>query len=86
MIVKSGQFGANGVYFARYSSSSLMESQQEPLMYIDGQYVPESDKGSAIDWLSPEDIIAVEVYNAINAPEEYSQGLHKGVILIWTKH
>ena len=86
LIVKYGPFGAKGVYFARYSSSSLNASQQEPLIYVDGQYIPKPDRGDAIEGLSPKDIIAVEVYNAINAPVEYSQGLHKGVILIWTKH
>ena len=72
----------SGVYFTRY------ESQQGPLIYVDGLYISPQAQGpgvGAIGWLNPEDVLAVEVYNAINAPIEYSQGAHKGVILVWTK-
>ena len=59
-------------------------SQPEPSIYVDGLYISKPEIGDTIGWLSPEDILAVEVYNEINAPLEYSRG--SGVILIWTKH
>jgi len=72
----------SSVYFTRYAS------QQGPLIYVDGQYIsPQATSPSvgALGWLNPSDVLAVEVYNAVNAPMEYSQGAHKGVILVWTK-
>ena len=74
----------SGVYFTRYAG----ESQQGPLIYVDGQYISPQAIGpsvGALGWLNPRDVLAVEVYNAVNAPMEYSQGAHKGVILVWTK-
>ncbi len=73
----------NSVFFARYSSASMDESSPQPLIYIDGILVPNGIDN--ISWLSPESVLAVEVYNSINAPEEYSRGVIGGVILIWTK-
>ena len=78
------------ITLSRYSAISMGESYPEPVTYIDGLFIPEgfglSEIIGTIGFLNPDDILAIEVYNAINAPVQYSKGLAKGVILIWTKH
>ena len=78
------------VSFSRYSAISLAETQTEPVTYIDGLFIPEgfglSEIIGTIGFLNPDDILGIEIYNAINAPVQYSKGLNKGVMLIWTKH
>jgi len=76
LIVKNGR-----VFFARYASSSLGGTEPQPSIYVDGFLANNSD----IDWLSAENIEAVEIYNDFYAPAQYSTGRFGGVILIWTK-
>jgi len=73
----------NTVFLARYAVSSLGTTEPQPLMYVDGMLL--SNEADNVGWLSPENIRAIEVYNAIDAPMQYSRGRSAGVILIWTK-
>ncbi len=73
----------NTVFFARYSAASL-DPKTNPLIYVDGMLMPNVIDN--IGWLNPPDVLAIEVYNGIHAPAEYSRGTLGGVILIWTRH
>lgn len=59
-------------------------TQPGHLIYVD-EFLMRNEEDN-IGWLNPESVLAVEVYNAINAPMEYSRGITGGVILIWTKN
>ena len=73
----------NTIFLARYAASSIGATKPQPLIYVNGMLL--SNGADNIGWLSPESVQAVEVYNAINAPMQYSKGRSAGVILIWTK-
>jgi len=76
--------GDKTIFLARYAASSIGATKPQPLIYVDGMLL--SNGVDNIGWLSPESVQAVEVYNAINAPMQYSMGRSAGVILIWTKN
>ena len=72
------------VYFSRYSSSSLNATAVQPLIYIDGTLLVDTNYN--LGWLNPEIVSGVEIYDGIKAPVQYGRGNIGGVILIWTKH
>ncbi len=72
----------NRVFFARYAVSSFRITEPKPSIYVDGMLINNSN----IEWLSPESVQAVEVYNHLYAPIQYNRGMLGGVILIWTKN
>ena len=74
---------SNTVSFLRYAARSLGATAPQPLIYLDGSLLP-NEPGN-VEWLSPESILAIEVYANNWAPAEYSWGTNSGVILIWTK-
>ena len=84
VIVKSSNLKGNTITLARYSAASIGATAPQPLIYVDGTLmINEPDN---IIWLSPENVLAVEVYSSVDAPAEYSWGRQGGVILIWTKN
>lgn len=72
------------ISLARYSASSIGSTATQPLIYVDGILMP--NETANVSWRSPENVQAVEVYNGINAPQQYSRGKQGGVKLIWTRH
>lgn len=84
-------YGIAGVKMIRnvpYSTrGGGMWNVEEPmLIYIDGALIDIYDEYSPfLNLLSPASIKALEVYpTATHAPIQYTRGLHRGVILIWT--
>ena len=72
----------NNIFFARYAVTSFVKTEPKPSIYVDGMLINNNN----IEWLYPESVDAVEVYNHIYAPIQYNRGRLGGVILIWTKN
>lgn len=72
----------NRVFFVRYAVSSFIKTEPKPSIYVDGMLINDNN----IEWLPPESVDAVEVYNHLYAPIQYNRGRLGGVILIWTKN
>lgn len=68
----------------RIRSSESLESDGEPIIYIDGVRV-EGDRDEAMQLLSPDQIDRVEVLKGDAAKELYGSEARNGVIQIFTK-